>query len=1178
MRAFTTILILFLATASFFDAKAELVNVSGFVIEDDNSQPLNNHVLLVTIKSPNSPLIFQEKLFTDDQGFYNNTFKIPYSFGYVQIATVDCNNHLQTFNGYFSPLTPNVVANFFICFEQGMSFCSADFAYSRNPGNQSQVLFRQTAFGDHLQFEWDFGDGNTSDLPNPVNVFSEPGIYEVCLAISDTSGNCTDVICRNVEIAPQITACPADFVYFPVTESPGTYEFIDLSSPDVFSWEWDFDDGTTSKLQNPVHTFQSTGSFNVCLTVETTDCTEIFCQEIIVDQTESCLAGFDFLINPDNPLQVTFNDNSLGNPDSWSWDFGDSATSVLQSPQHTYEAPGIYQVCFSIQNSITGCQDESCQIIFLLDEPFCNAYFNYYYLALDPVSIQFADMSLGNITGYQWDFGDGNTSDLPNPVHSFFEDGTYQVCLTVSGQDGCEDTFCTYVIVNGNVECEASFDYMINYDNIRQIAFLDNSTGDIDQWQWDFGDGNFSEEKNPVHLYQDEGIYLACLTVSDSTNPDCQSQVCNYVHVSEEYFCDSQFDYFVSPENPLQIQFANKSSGNIDFWIWDFGDGGYSNEKNPLHEFGEEAEYRVCLVGIDLNSFCLSTVCKNITVANTSQLSAGFTHTISSENPFLVQFEDNSTGEVATRLWDFGDGNTSSQQNPQHLYGSEGSFEVCLTVINPQGNQSSTACDTVVIEAPDLCIADFDIEIVENELPGVQFTDISQGIANAWEWDFGDGNSSTLQNPLHFYQDSGSYTVQLKIYHSDSIFFCADSIDKNIQVVTPAPSCQADFSFSVDSALNTPLQFHFQDMSENNPDEWLWDFGDGNTSNEQNPSHQYEEGGEYTVQLTVTKHNPFGPACSDTRIQTITTPAYYHIGGFVYAGDYPINNPVHTGDTAMIYLYRHHGAENIFCIDTALFTTNGYYFALYLLEDHYLIKARLTNNSTNARNYFPAYYGDQLLWQDAPAYFLTQTHQYDLDINLVPLPERPEGPGLISGSVRHISPEKGNLPGQDAQVLLFDAQNAPLDYVFSDKEGNFDFEALEPGTYKMIAESAGLYTEPVYVTITVENPAIADVQLMLYPYDITGIDDMAEAVKTDINIFPNPVNDVLNIHLQDPVESLTDYQVLSVSGNVFMEGTLSPNHNRWNFQINTGRLPKGVYLLKLQPTGQFPAAVLKFIK
>lgn len=1178
MRAFTILMILFYATASFQDAKAEWVNVSGYVIADDHSQPLSNHLLMVTIKSPNSPLIFQEKLFTDDQGFYNHTFKTPFFFGYVQITTLDCNNQLQTFNGYFSPLSPNIVANIFICFNPGMSFCHAGFTYSTNPGSPSQVLFRQTSFGDHLQFAWDFGDGNTSDLPNPVNVYAQPGMYAVCLSISDTLGNCIDEVCQNVEIAAQSNGCTADFVYFPAAQLPATYEFIDLSSPDVIAWEWNFGDGTTSKLQNPVHNFQSTGSFIVCLTVETADCTESFCQEVIVDQVESCLAGLSFAVDPENPLHVTFNDESSGNPDSWLWDFGDGVTSDAQAPEHTYETPGIYQVCLSIQNSTTGCQDESCRLLFLLDEPFCNAYFNYYYLALDPVSIQFADMSLGNITNYHWDFGEGNTSELPNPVHSFFENGTYQVCLTVSDQDGCEDTFCANVVVNGSVACEAGFDYMINYDNIRQIAFLDNSTGVINQWQWDFGDGNFSNEKNPVHIYDEEGVYLACLAVADSTNPDCESQTCSYVYINENYYCKTQFGYFITPDNPFKIQFANQSSGNIDFWIWDFGDGNYSNDKNPLHEFPEEGEFRVCLMGIDLNSFCWNAVCENITITNAAQLTAGFAHTTVGENPFLVQFEDESSGDIATWLWDFGDGSTSSLQNPQHLYQYEGAFEVCLTVINAQGNLSSTTCETIVIEAPDLCLADFDFEIVGNDLPGVQFTDVSQGIANTWEWDFGDGNSSMEQNPLHFYSDSGNYTVQLKIYHSDSLFFCADSISKNVHVVTPAPSCQADFSFSVDSTVNTPLHFHFQDMSENNPNEWFWDFGDGNTSNEPNPSHQYEEGGEYTVQLTVTKFNPFGPGCSDTKSVTIATPAYFHIGGFVYAGDYPINNPVHTGDTAMIYLYRHHGAENIFCIDTALFTTNGYYFALYLLEDHYLIKTRLTNNSNNARKYFPAYFGNKLLWQDAPAYYVTQTHQYDLDIHLVPLPERPEGPGLISGSVQHYAPDKGNLPGHDTQVLLLDAQNTPLDYVFSDEEGKFGFEALQPGTYKLIAESTGLFTEPVYVTITAENPAISDVQLQLFPYDITGIDDMDEVMKMDINIYPNPVNDVLNIQMSEPLESLTKYQILSVSGNVLKEGSFSANTPRQQYQIKTGCLPKGVYLLKLQTTGQSPAVTMKFVK
>jgi hypothetical protein len=280
----------------------------------------------------------------------------------------------------------------------------------------------------------------------------------------------------------------------------------------------------------------------------------------------------------------------------------------------------------------------------------------------------------------------------------------------------------------------------------------------------------------------------------------------------------------------------------------------------------------------------------------------------------------------------------------------------------------------------------------------------------------------------------------------------------------------------------------------------------------------------------------------------------------------------------MIYLYRHHGADNIVCIDTAFFTTNGYYFALYLLEDHYLIKTRLTNNSTNARNYFPAYYGDKLLWQDAPAYYLTQTHQYDLDINLIPLPESPKGTGLISGSVQYHAPDKGNLPGEDTQVLIFNADNTPIDYNFSDTEGHFRFESLEFGTYKILAESAGLFTEPVYVTLTAENPAISDVQLQLFPYDITGVEGLGGAEKTQIFIYPNPVNDILNIHLKDQEITLIEYQIISVAGNMMMEGKLSQNDNREAYQINTADLPKGAYILKVKFIDRIPSATLKFIK
>jgi len=1180
MRAFTTFLILFLTAVLFFDSKAELVNVSGYVVDNNNSSPISGQAVIVSIKNPNSALIFQEKLYTDTQGFYNYTFKVPYSFGIISITTIDCDNQIQTVNDYFSPMQLNIVANFFICFEPGMFFCHADFIYSTNPYFEKQVLFRHRTFGDIVFFNWDFGDGNTSDLPNPVHIFELPGIYEVCLGISDITGNCIDVSCQTIEILTEIMDCNAEFMYFPIPGAPATCEFIDVSSPEITSWEWNFGDGNISNIQNPVHTFKSPGTYLVCLTIESSiyGCDDSWCQEVIISTSGSCNADFDYAEINGNPLNISFNDLSTGNPDSWSWSFGDGTTSNHQSPVHQYENPGIYEVCLLIYNSATGCSHEYCKIVLLLEEPYCNAYFSYFKLAIDPVTFQFADMSLGNISNYHWDFGDGYYSTLPNPVHSYFEAGVYEVCLTIAGLDGCEDTHCEMVFAEGSPGCEAGFDYLVNFENYRQIGFLDNSVGEYNQWLWDFSDGTFSTEKNPLHTFENDGMYLVCLTVSDSTNSQCMDEICKYVLISEDFYCKVQFSHFPVPDEPNKIQFANQSSGNLDYWIWDFGDGSYSNDQNPLHVFEEDGEYRVCLLAIDINGFCWDAECKIIQITNTTQLAAGFNYSISSDNPFLVQFIDNSSGDVATWIWDFGDGNTSGQQNPQHIYENEGAFEVCLTVINAQGNQSSTNCDILAIEAPDLCFADFDIQMIEGEVLAYQFFDLSQGIANRWEWNFGDGAISALQNPLHFYQDSGSYIVQFKIFNSDSLAFCWDSIQKEIYVSAPAPYCKANFTVSIDSSVNMPRYFHFQDLSENNPDEWFWDFGDGKFSFEQNPSHQFDADGDFMVQLTVTKNNLFGENCTDTKSITISTPEYFHIGGFVYTGSYPINNPIHTGDTAIIYLYRHHGFDKIFCIDTAIFTTNGYYFALYLLEDHYLIKARLTPHSINARKYFPAYFGNRLLWQDTPAYFLTQTHQYNLDIHLPPLLERPKGTGLISGSVSYHFANKGNLPGNDAQVLLFDETNTPVDYVFSNNEGIFGFESLPFGTYKILAESTGLFTEPVFITLSAENPVVSDLQLMLYPFDITGISDLTHSKNQKFIIYPNPVNDVLNIQVIDQKATPVEYQVVSISGVKILEGEFSQSLNQQLYQINTANLAGGVYLLRIKSDKQFHWVTLKFIK
>jgi len=225
--------------------------------------------------------------------------------------------------------------------------------------------------------------------------------------------------------------------------------------------------------------------------------------------------------------------------------------------------------------------------------------------------------------------------------------------------------------------------------------------------------------------------------------------------------------------------------------------------------------------------------------------------------PLTVDFTDQSTGEIDSWSWDFGDGGTSTAQNPSHTYNSPGTYTVSLTVTGPGGSDTETKTNYITVSAAPT--ADFVGDPTSGTAPlTVNFTDKSTGNPTSWSWDFGDGGTSTAQNPSHTYNSPGTYTVKLTATNS-----CGSDTETKVDYITVSGSAPvADFVGDPTSGT-APLTVQFTDQSSGNPTSWSWDFGDGGTSTEQNPSHTYNDPGTYTVSLTVT--NAYG---SDTETKT----------------------------------------------------------------------------------------------------------------------------------------------------------------------------------------------------------------------------------------------------------------------------------------------------------------------
>jgi tripartite motif-containing protein 71 len=212
--------------------------------------------------------------------------------------------------------------------------------------------------------------------------------------------------------------------------------------------------------------------------------------------------------------------------------------------------------------------------------------------------------------------------------------------------------------------------------------------------------------------------------------------------------------------------------------------------------------------------------------------------------PLSVQFTDKSTGSPTSWSWKFGDGSTSTAQNPTHKYSKTGKYTVSLTVKNAAGSNTTTKTNYITVIAKP--VAEFSATPTSGKIPlTVKFTDKSTGTPTKWKWTFGDGNTSTKQNPTYKYSKAGKYTVTLTVTNAAG----SNTVTKTNYITVVAKPVAA-FSASPTSG-KVPLTVKFTDKSTGLPSSWKWTFGDGSTSTVQNPTHKYAKAGKYTVSLTV---------------------------------------------------------------------------------------------------------------------------------------------------------------------------------------------------------------------------------------------------------------------------------------------------------------------------------------
>ena len=389
--------------------------------------------------------------------------------------------------------------------------------------------------------------------------------------------------------------------------------------------------------------------------------------------------------------------------------------------------------------------------------------------------------------------------------------------------------------------------------------------------------------------------------------------------------------------------------------------------------------------------------------------------------------------------------------------------------------------------------------------------------------------------------------------------------------------CQAAFSVVLDSLSTNPYLYHFKDLSTGNINSWYWDFGDGKSSTEQNPSHQYEVAGSYKICLTVSDQNNT-PECFDQVCNDVTTMNYYSLGGLVYAGDYPLNNPVMEGDTGIASLYRIVNEQIVF-VEDQYFVEYGYYWFGFLFPGQYLVKIGLSAGSSHYNDYFTTYYGDNTLWAKSQILTISNEDLYEAEIHLVPVQEIATGSGIIRGYVNFEQDQIFSMPPMaQTTVILADRNHVPLLFTHPDNAGYFEFSSIPFDSYYLSADATGKPASTVSVTLTQETPLIEGINLTIFGSNANFIAEEFENGLYLTRIYPNPVMETLHISLYSGISATIGIRIVDVNGKVQYSTTGKFETGLNEVLVPVGSLPSGIYLVILQAQGNYTPVTARFVK